>query len=114
METGEATYVGGGLIRGDGALAKLPNCGRVVAEGVDGSIGCPFLEGYHLQLHEDGSLLQVAIGQGAQGVVFRDQCGLDVLRKGDTPDACPLFRLLKNTLPMPLLVELVVPRNEGL
>ena len=86
VETGKATQVGQGLIRGDGALAEPPNRGHVVTEGVDGSIGCPFLEGYHLQLHEDGGLFQVAIGQGARGVVFRDQCGLDVLRKGDTPD----------------------------
>ena len=86
VETGEATQVGWGLIRGDGALAELPNCRRVVAEGVDGSIGSPFLEGYHLQLHEDGGLFQFAIGQGARGVVLRDQCSLDVLQKGDTPD----------------------------
>ena len=49
----------------DGTFVEASNGRHVVAEGVDGSIGCPFLEGYHLQLHEEGGLFQVAVGEGA-------------------------------------------------
>ena len=63
----------------------MSNGGHVVAEGVDGSIGCPFLEGYHLQLHEDGGLFHVAVGEGARGLFSVTRAPWISSRKG-TPD----------------------------
>ena len=55
------TKIGGGLVRGDGALVIVGDGGNVVIEGCEGELPEIEEEHGHVSLSEDASLLQVTV-----------------------------------------------------
>ena len=62
MQAGQATKIGGGLVRGDGPLAISGDSGNIVIEGHKGEFPEIKEERGHIGMGEDAGLLQVAVG----------------------------------------------------
>ena len=62
MQAGQATKIGGGLVRGDGPLAISGDGGNIVIEGRKGEFPEIKKERGHIGMCEDAGLLQVTVG----------------------------------------------------
>ena len=61
VQAGQTTKIGGGLVRGDGALAVSGDSGNIVIEGHKGELPEIKEECGHICLCKDASLLQVTV-----------------------------------------------------
>ena len=77
MEAGEVAEVGGRAITGDGAFGDAGVGGRVVGAIDDGGVGDVVAAGHDVCLGDLGSVLRVAVSDGAGEVVGGDEAGLD-------------------------------------
>ena len=84
--TGDHAEVGSRTSRGHRSLADPGDSRGVVAEVAEGSVASVMGAAHDIHLSLQGSLFEVAVGDGAGGVVGRDESILDVLREGVPPD----------------------------
>ena len=61
VQAGQATKIGGSLVRGDGPLAVLGDSGNIVVEGHKGEFPEIKKEHGHIGVCKDAGLLQVTV-----------------------------------------------------
>ena len=83
---GVVAQVGGRSSTADCSLGDSGEGRSVVGAVGEGSIAHVVGDRHEGDLAEEASLLEVAVGDVAAGVVGRDQAGLDVGREGQTPE----------------------------
>ena len=83
-------------VAGHGPFVDAGDSGGVVRSVGHGGVPHVVVMGNEGSLGQQGSLLQVAVGDASMGVVGRHELGLDGFREGEPPDAALACGVVEN------------------